>query len=290
MSSVSNSVVIERMTTELKSMQSRLSSLVQVTYMLQNNCTEAQYADCMNYLNAIATEGNEIIARWTKYATNYKNYTLEDDEKRAKLEGQLTEQNNTIQSQSKRIEELIAETERLKQQVEQQNNYKTILENQHIINNNIKKINSKSQSSQSVSNSSSSNTSNVVNTVNLDSVTEALDSINKQIASLQNNSDIKKLSDEVHKTLIQLDVNKAFIANHSKAVTEARTKAGKTHMRYNRDVDSDKLIEEYKAAGNQITKEMKRRYEAKGITYHGLRSRLIREGVWNPSPRVKQED
>lgn len=50
---------------------------------------------------------------------------------------------------------------------------------------------------------------------------------------------------------------------------------------FNKNVDTDKLYEEYKANGFRLKKDMCERYKKEyGITMHGLRNRLIKAGKW----------
>lgn len=62
-----------------------------------------------------------------------------------------------------------------------------------------------------------------------------------------------------------------------------RIKNSKTFgsVTYIKDLDTDLLVKDYIAAGYKLTKELFKKYNDKyGITYHGLRLRLINAGVW----------
>lgn len=286
MRSVSNSYVIERMTTELRTLQPLLSDLVKIKNFLAGDYDEKQYAKIVAYLSTISEKSNEVIARWSKYAADYKTYSLEEDERRIKLEGQVEALSNTLIVKDKRIEELLKEAEVNKAVAEARQaqilklkdvrDYakQTSSQNQ-TLQNNIKKIGE-----------------TLMEIKNTEGDTETLGKLDKIIEMLEKMqsmegtaTEIRALSDEVHKTLEMIDSNKELIINR-----RVGTGKGTGSIRYNHDLDSEKLIAEYKAAGNRITKEMRNRYKAMGMTYQGVRARLIREGVWNPAPRVKQED
>ena len=268
MRSVSNSVVLERVTKELNSLSTLTSNLSNVASLLSSGCDDKTYSDCINYLMTVASKSSEIIAKWTQYSNNYKNYSLEEDERRVAAEAKAEQQEAQLKAQAEKIEQLtkqIAEFEHLQSQSE---DLKKLRKHAVTINSNFEKLFTKIQ----------------------DLMLKNQEALTKEIQSLKiqsNTEEIESLQTEIQKALQIAETGQKFKQNQGRLKNKGK---GENSIRFNHNIDSEKLIEEYKQAGNRITSEMTRRYSAKGITYQGLRKRLITEGVWNPTPRARKDD
>lgn len=62
------------------------------------------------------------------------------------------------------------------------------------------------------------------------------------------------------------------------------------NIRYIEGIDTNVLAEEYKNAGYKLTDEIVSKYNGKyGVTYHGLRNRLVTAGVWKDKKKKEEE-
>lgn len=265
MRNVANSVVVERMTKELGALAPLISGLSQVSMVLRNECDDKTFNECLSYLATVANKGNEVIARWTQYANNYKAYTLEEDERRARAEAKAEEQANIIKEQMEKISVLSTQVAALEIYKDQQEALTKVRKANKIIN------------------------TNVVNLAELieEKQKEIISILETVRQSTNSTEEIKALQKDIREALKETETGKKFKQNQGRLKNQGK---GENSIRFNHNIDSEKLIEEYKQAGNRITSEMTRRYSAKGITYQGLRKRLITEGVWNPTPRARKDN
>jgi hypothetical protein len=81
--------------------------------------------------------------------------------------------------------------------------------------------------------------------------------------------------------LKEIEANAKLIASSKGNREKQRNAVGANSNRYIQELDTEELIQVYKDNNFSIPKEVYGKYHRKyGITYNGLRERLIKAGVW----------
>lgn len=94
-------------------------------------------------------------------------------------------------------------------------------------------------------------------------------------------SSYKELMVTLNKTLETIDENAKLIASSKGNREKQRSATGSNSNRFIQELDTEELIKIYRENNNSIPKDIKDMYNRKyGITYNGLRERLIKAGVW----------
>ena len=123
-----------------------------------------------------------------------------------------------------------------------------------------------------------SSKSSVVNNEQYNKLYQALKVIVTKYSSL---GDIKELVDTLERVLEIIDKNAKLIAASEGNREKQKHAVGTKSNRYIQELDTEELIKVYRENGNSIPKYVKEEYARKyGITYNGLRERLIKAGVW----------
>lgn len=91
----------------------------------------------------------------------------------------------------------------------------------------------------------------------------------------------KELADRIREQMSLIDENKSLIAASAGNREKQKHATGSESNRFIQELDTEELIRVYRENGNSIPKEVKEYYKRKyGITYNGLRERLIKAEVW----------
>jgi hypothetical protein len=91
----------------------------------------------------------------------------------------------------------------------------------------------------------------------------------------------RELMGTLNKALETIDENAKLIASSKGNREKQRNATGSNSNRYIQELDTEELIRVYKDNNFSIPKEVYDVYHRKyGITYNGLRERLIKAGVW----------
>lgn len=97
-------------------------------------------------------------------------------------------------------------------------------------------------------------------------------SLKIEIGSLRENNRGISVIDYINQKANILANQEAFMIRQTK-----QHPSGKKHVKYKQDVDTDALVADYKAANNVLNKRIVEKY---GMTYQGLKVRLVEAGVW----------
>jgi len=110
-----------------------------------------------------------------------------------------------------------------------------------------------------------------------------IESLEDEVSRLkdENNNRVDKVVKDLNKVLNTIEENAKLIAGSKGNRAKQANAVGVNSNRYIQGLDTEKLISIYKDNNYTLTKEVKELYHRKyGITYNGLRERLIKAGVW----------
>jgi SMC interacting uncharacterized protein involved in chromosome segregation len=126
-----------------------------------------------------------------------------------------------------------------------------------------------------------------------DILTNKIEELNKEnIELIAENNRLKKereqleskvdtIVNQLDNVLKEIEANAKLIASSKGNREKQRNATGVNSNRYIQELDTEELIRVYRENNNSIPKEVKDVYHRKyGITYGGLRERLIKAGVW----------
>lgn len=92
---------------------------------------------------------------------------------------------------------------------------------------------------------------------------------------------VDKVVKTLQSTLDTINENAKLIAGSKGNREKQRLAVGNNSNRFIQELDTVELVKVYRANNNSIPKAIKEEYYIKyGITYNGLRERLIKAGVW----------
>lgn len=103
----------------------------------------------------------------------------------------------------------------------------------------------------------------------------------KRIISSREENEETELVIEIRNMLGLIEKNATLIASSDGNRRKQKTAVGEKSNRFIQEIDTEELVRLYKESGYKLTNEIKEHYRLKtGITYNGLRARLINAGVW----------
>lgn len=117
-----------------------------------------------------------------------------------------------------------------------------------------------------------------LNRENVELITEN-NRLKEEREQLENKVDI--VLKQLDAVLKEIESNAKLIAGSKGNREKQRNAVGANSNRFIQELDTEELIRVYRENNNSIPKDIKELYHRKyGITYNGLRERLIKAGVW----------
>ena len=108
-----------------------------------------------------------------------------------------------------------------------------------------------------------------------------IESLEDEVSRLKDDNRVDKVVKDLNKVLNTIEDNAKLIAGSKGNRAKQKNATGCNSNRYIQELDTEKLIKEYQDNNFSITKEIKAYYHRQyGITYNGLRERLIKAGAW----------
>ena len=251
--------LINRLNKELERIRDYSEETRHVADMLyKGNYTQNELIGAVAIMISNANDIDEVISTWRQYISKYKGIVVEDSNRA--VEDLKNADNEIINLKAKlsTYEGLLREKDKYIAQLEQ----KQVEQN---INNEIANINSKLDLI-------------VIDREQYNKLYQALKVIGTKYSSL---GEIKELVDTLERVLETIDKNAKLIAASEGNREKQKHAVGTKSNRYIKELDTEELIKVYRENGNSIPKYAKEEYTRKyGITYNGLRERLIKAGVW----------
>lgn len=240
--------LINRLNKELERIRDYSEETRHVAAILyKGNYTQNELLDAVAIMVSNANDIDEVISAWKGYISKYKGIVVGDSNRAS---GELKNAENEIVSLNAKLktyEGLLREKDKYIEQLVQ------------------KQVEQNSKSC-------------TINNEQYNKLYQALKVIGTKYSSL---GDIKELVDTLEKVLETIDKNAKLIAASEGNREKQKHAVGTKSNRYIKELDTEELIKVYRENGNSIPKYVKEEYTRKyGITYNGLRERLIKAGVW----------
>lgn len=247
--------LIARLSKELDNLSVEAESIRNIANLLYNKqYSEEEYIEAIAVLVDAANNVDEITSNWNKYISKYKGLTLKSN-------------NETQQQLELAQQEIVSLKGKL-------STYSKLLKEKdnELVQRDLNSINTK------ISSLNTKIDTLIVNKEQYDKLYNALQIVAHRYENL---AGMNELIDTLKQTLETIEENSKLIAS-SKGNREKQKKAiGEYSNRYIQEIDTEELIRIYKENDYSIPKYVKDEYKRKyGITYNGLRERLIKAGVW----------
>lgn len=240
--------LINRLNKELELIRDYSEETRHVADMLyKGNYTQNELVGAVAIMISNANDIDEVISTWRQYISKYKGIVVEDSNRA--VEDLKNAENEIVSLKAKlsTYEGLLREKDKYIEQLVQ------------------KQVEDSSKSS-------------IVNNEQYNKLYQALKVIGTKYSSL---GDIKELVDTLERVLETINKNAKLIAASEGNREKQKHAVGTKSNRYIQELDTEELIKVYRKNGNSIPKYVKEEYARKyGITYNGLRERLIKAGVW----------
>lgn len=215
--------------------------------LYKGNYTQNELLGAVAIMISNANDIDEVISAWRKYISKYKGIVVEDSNRAVEDLKNAETEIISLKAKLSTYEGLLREKDKYIAQLEQ------------------KQVEYSSKSS-------------IVNNEQYNKLYQALKVIGTKYSSL---GEIKELVDTLEKVLETIDKNAKLIAASEGNREKQKHAVGTKSNRYIQELDTEELIKVYRENGNSIPKYVKEEYARKyGITYNGLRERLIKAGVW----------
>lgn len=239
--------LINRLNKELERIRDYSEETRHVADILyKGNYTQNELLGAVAIMISNANDIDEVISAWKRYISKYKGIVVGDNKA---VEDLKNAENEIISLRAKLniYEGLLREKDKYIEQLVQEQ----------------------------VADSSKSST---INNEQYNKLYQALKVIGTKYSSL---GEIKELVDTLERVLETIDKNAKLIAASEGNREKQKHAVGTKSNRYIKELDTEELIKVYRENGNSIPKYVKEEYARKyGITYNGLRERLIKAGVW----------
>lgn len=240
--------LINRLNKELERIRDYSEETRHVADILyKGNYTQNELLGAVAIMISNANDIDEVISAWKRYISKYKGIVVGDSNRASE---ELKNAENEIISLNAKLstyEGLLREKDKYIEQLVQKQ----------------------------VKDSSKSCT---INNEQYNKLYQALEVIGTKYSSL---GEIKELVDTLERVLETINKNAKLIAASEGNREKQKHAVGTKSNRYIKELDTEELIKVYRENGNSIPKYVKEEYARKyGITYNGLRERLIKAGVW----------
>lgn len=240
--------LINRLNKELERIRDYSEETRHVADILyKGNYTQNELLGAVAIMISNANDIDEVISAWKRYISKYKGIVVGDSNRASEELKNAENEIISLKAKLSTYEGLLREKDKYIAQLEQKQ----------------------------VEDSSKSCT---INNEQYNKLYQALKVIGTKYNSL---GEIKELVDTLEKVLETINKNAKLIAASEGNREKQKHAVGTKSNRYIQELDTEELIKVYRENGNSIPKYVKEEYTRKcGITYNGLRERLIKAGVW----------
>lgn len=240
--------LINRLNKELERIRDYSEETRHVADILyKGNYTQNELIGAVAIMISNANDIDEVISAWKRYISKYKGIVVEDSNRASEELKNAENEIISLKAKLSTYDGLLREKDKYIAQLEQKQ----------------------------VEDSSKSCT---INNEQYNKLYQALKVIGTKYSSL---GEIKELVDTLERVLETIDKNAKLIAASEGNREKQKHAVGTKSNRYIKELDTEELIKVYRENGNSIPKYVKEEYARKyGITYNGLRERLIKAGVW----------
>ena len=215
--------------------------------LYKGNYTQNELLGAVAIMISNANDIDEVISAWRRYISKYKGIVVGDSNRASEELKNAENEIISLKAKLKTYEGLLREKDKYIEQLEQ------------------KQVEDSSKSS-------------IVNNEQYNKLYQELKVIGTKYSSL---GEIKELVDTLERVLETINKNAKLIAASEGNREKQKHAVGTKSNRYIQELDTEELIKVYRENGNSIPKYVKEEYARKyGITYNGLRERLIKAGVW----------
>lgn len=269
--------LIVRLSKELNNLGVEAESIRNVANLLYSRqYSEEEYIGAMAVLVDAANNIDEITSDWSKYISKYKGLNIKGNNKTQQqlelaqqeiisLKGKLSTYSKLLKEKDNELVQIAQKQATEAVESRQISDNEQLLRDLNNINTKISSLNTKIDTL-------------IVDKEQYDKLYNALRVVAHRYKNL---AGMSELIDTLQQTLETIEENSKLIAS-SKGNREKQKKAiGENSNRYIQEIDTDELIRVYRENNYSIPKYVKDNYHRKyGITYNGLRERLIKAGVW----------
>lgn len=240
--------LINRLNKELERIRDYSEETRHVADILyKGNYTQNELLGAVAIMISNANDIDEVISAWKRYISKYKGIVVGDSNRASEELKNAENEIISLKAKLSTYEGLLREKDKYIEQLVQKQE-------------------------------EDSSKSSIVNNEQYNKLYQALKVIGTKYSSL---GDIKELVDTLERVLETIDKNAKLIAASEGNREKQKHAVGTKSNRYIKELDTEELIKVYRENGNSIPKYVKEEYARKyGITYNGLRERLIKAGVW----------
>lgn len=239
--------LINRLNKELERIRDYSEETRHVADILyKGNYTQNELIGAVAIMISNANDIDEVISAWRKYISKYKGIVVGDSKASEDLKNAESEI-ISLKAKLSTYEGLLREKDKYIEQLVQKQ-------------------------------AEDSSKSSIINNEQYNKLYQELKVIGTKYSSL---GEIKELVDTLERVLETINKNAKLIAASEGNREKQKHAVGTKSNRYIQELDTEELIKVYRKNGNSIPKYVKEEYARKyGITYNGLRERLIKAGVW----------
>lgn len=240
--------LINRLNKELERIRDYSEETRHVADILyKGNYTQNELLGAVAIMISNANDIDEVISAWKRYISKYKGIVVGDSNRASEELKNAENEIISLKAKLSTYEGLLREKDKYIEQLVQKQE-------------------------------EDSSKSSIVNNEQYNKLYQALKVIGTKYSSL---GEIKELVDTLERVLETINKNAKLIAASEGNREKQKHAVGTKSNRYIQELDTEELIKVYRENGNSIPKYVKEEYARKyGITYNGLRERLIKAGVW----------